>query len=219
MLNFENLVSEFKKLGLKEGDVVLVHSSFKSFGDVEGGPQTVIDAILSIIKESSGTLIVPTFNFDFCKGKPWNVKTTPSHMGIISELVRKNSKSKRVFHPIYSCSIIGKLANKLGSLRYKSSYGKESIFGKLRELDGKIMIIGLSYNNSMTFFHHIEEMEGCDYRYFKKFKGFVIDDDGNAYEDTFVMLVKDIDKGVKTWLILGVCRQLLFDSKIHFKKM
>ena len=49
MLDYKKLVTEFKRIGLIENDVVLVHSSFKSFGGVEGGPQTVIDALLSTL--------------------------------------------------------------------------------------------------------------------------------------------------------------------------
>jgi aminoglycoside N3'-acetyltransferase len=82
--------------------------------------------------------------------------------------------------------------------RYKSSFEEKSLFGKLRGLDGKIMIIGLSYTNSMTFFHHVEEMEGVDYRYMKEFSGVVTDENGNSYEDTFTMLVRDIEMGVET---------------------
>ena len=197
MLTFDDLVTEFRALGLEAGDTLLVHSSYKSFGGVEGGPQTVIDALLHVLGEG-GTLIMPTFNFDFCKGKPWDVRTTPSHMGILTELVRKDPRACRVFHPIYSFAIIGKHQEMLCGHRYKSSYGRDSVFGKLRDLDGKIMIVGLTYNNSMTFFHHIEEMEGVDYRYMKAFTGQVTDWDGRTYEDTFTMLVRDIDRGVHT---------------------
>jgi len=45
-LTKEDLVRSFRELGLKAGDVLLVHSSYKSFGGVEGGPQTVVDALL-----------------------------------------------------------------------------------------------------------------------------------------------------------------------------
>ena len=97
-ISFDELVLNFKKLGLSKGDVLLVHSSYKSFGGIEGGPQTVIDAIRSILTDE-GTLIVPTFNYDFCDGKPFDIKKTPSKMGIISELVRTDSNSKRTFDP------------------------------------------------------------------------------------------------------------------------
>ena len=32
-------------LGVEEGDTLLVHSSYKSLGEVDGGPQTVIRAL------------------------------------------------------------------------------------------------------------------------------------------------------------------------------
>ncbi len=197
MLTLDQLVSEFRTLGIAPGDTLLVHSSYKSLGGVEGGPQTVIDALLAALGEE-GTLIMPNFNFDFCKGAPWDVRTTPSHMGAITELVRNDPRAKRVFHPIYSFAVIGKHAENLTAERYVSSYGKASVFGKLRQLDGKIMVIGLSYTNSMTFFHHVEEMEGADYRYMKSFTGQVTDWDGTTREATYTMLVRDIERGVHT---------------------
>jgi aminoglycoside N3'-acetyltransferase len=199
MLTFEQLVDGFRKLGVMEGDTLLVHSSYKSFGEVDGGPAMVNRALeAAVVTDNGGTLIMPTFNFDFNKGEAWDVRTTPSKMGVLTELVRKDPRAKRVFHPFYSFAILGKHAEMLGALRYKSAYERDSVFGKLRDLDGKIMVIGLSYNNSMTFFHHIEQMEGVDYRFLKQFSGQVTDENGNTYTDTFEMLVRDIDKGVLT---------------------
>jgi aminoglycoside 3-N-acetyltransferase len=197
MLTLGSLTTAFRNLGVQAGNVLLVHSSYKSLGEVEGGPQTIIDALLAALGPD-GTLIMPTFNFDFNKGKPWDVRSTPSQMGILTEFVRKDPRAKRVFHPIYSFAIIGRHAESLGNLRYKSSYERRSAFGKLRDLDGKIMVIGLSYTNSMTFFHHIEQMEGVDYRFLKQFTGEVTDWDGTTKVDTFEMLVRDVDRGVVT---------------------
>jgi len=197
MLTKNGLIAEFQIAGLQPGDTLLVHSSYKSLGGVDGGPQTVIDSFLEVLG-TEGTLIMPTFNFDFCKGEPWDVRNTPSHMGAMTNMVRTHPDARRVFHPIYSFAILGKYAEFLTQERYKSSYGSNSLFAKLRQLDGKIMVIGLRYTDSMTFFHHVEEMEGVDYRYMKEFTGMVTNEDGNAYEDTFTMLVRDLDKGVIT---------------------
>jgi aminoglycoside N3'-acetyltransferase len=41
-------------------------------------------------------------------------------------------------------------------------------------------------------------MEGVDYRFIKKFTGLVTDETGKTYEDTFTMLVRDVDLGVQT---------------------
>lgn len=202
MIDFRELVDGLKELGLEKGDVVLVHSSFKSFGGVEGGPQTVIDAILEVLGEE-GTLVMPTFTLSFCEqynreGKGYfDVDNTPSEMGILTEIVRKMLGAKRSVNPIYSVAVYGKLVDELSSVNDKNVFGKGSIFGKLHELNAKIMIIGLSYNNSWTFVHYIEQQEGCDYRYLKDFSGTIVVG-SKKYEDTFSMLVRDLDRGVIT---------------------
>lgn len=47
-------------LGIQRGDIVLLHSSFKSMGYVEGGAESVIGGFLDAIG-SEGTLVLPTF--------------------------------------------------------------------------------------------------------------------------------------------------------------
>jgi len=197
MIDFDGLIIGFKNIGFKKGDVVLVHSSFKSFGGVKGGPQTVVDALVDVVGKE-GTIIFPNFNFDFSTyGTTWDIRTTPSHMGIISEFARKDNRSRKVFHPFYSFSIIGKHANELVKNRYKGGYSKESVFHKLLELDGKIIHIDKIYKGT-TFFHHIEEMIQVDYKFFKEFSGFVIDENGNKSKDTFELHVRDLERGVVT---------------------
>jgi aminoglycoside 3-N-acetyltransferase len=197
LISFDKLVSEFRRIGLSNGDVLLVHSSFKSFGGVEGGPQTVIDALMNVLG-SEGTLIIPRFNFDFSTyGTTWDVRSTPSHMGIISEFVRKDPRSKKVFHPIYPFSIIGKYADELIKHRYKGGYSKDSIFHQLLVYDAKIIQIDKVYK-STTLIHHAEEILKVDYKYYKNFTGYVIDENGKKYEDTFNLYVRKINEGYVT---------------------
>jgi aminoglycoside 3-N-acetyltransferase len=195
MLELAELILKFQQLGLKNGDILLVHSSFKSFGGVKGGPETVIEALTTVLG-NEGTLIVPTYNFDFCKNQIFDVRKTPSQMGIISEYVRNNEKSIRTLNPIYSFAIMGKLAKQLGNMEYVNCCGKDSILGKLNELNAKIMIIGVDYTHSLTLFHHIEEMEGCDYRYFKEFHGKIIDYENKCIKNKAIMYVRDLGRGV-----------------------
>ncbi len=79
MLTFDTLTTEFRAIGVAPGDTLRAHSSYKSFGGVEGGPQAVIDALLEVLTPE-GTLIMPNFNFDFCKGQLWDVRETSSKM-------------------------------------------------------------------------------------------------------------------------------------------
>jgi aminoglycoside 3-N-acetyltransferase len=103
-----------------------------------------------------------------------------------------------VEHPIYSFAVIGARADEAAAIDDPSAYGPGSLFGRLREWDGKIVVIGLSWNNSMTFFHHVEEMVGVPYRYMKSFTGEVTSSTGEQAQRTVTMYVRDLDAGVET---------------------
>lgn len=199
MITKQFLIDEFRSLGMEAGDVLFVHSAYSTLGrapgGVEGGPQTVIEALLEVLGPE-GTLIMPTFNYDFLKGVPWDIRTTPSQMGILTELVRQDPRAKRMFHPIYSMAAIGKRADEVASHRTNDCFGETTIFKKFRDWDAKILIIGLPYSKSITFLHHCEQMAGVDYRFLKEFKGIAIDFDGRPQEVTYTMFVRDVERGV-----------------------
>ena len=54
------IVEGLRKIGLKGGDVVLVHSAMRTLDHVQGGAETVINAFLEILGPT-GTLVAPTF--------------------------------------------------------------------------------------------------------------------------------------------------------------
>ena len=199
MLTKEKLANEFKLLGVQPGDTLFVHSSYsklsKSPEGIENGPETVIDAILNVLG-SEGTLIMPTFNYGFLRGETWDIRNSPSQMGVLTEVVRKDPRAKRMFHPIYSVAAIGKLAEEISVLRSNDCFGETTIFKKLRDWNAKIMIIGLPYSKSFTFLHHCEQAANVDYRYLKEFNGLAIDGEGEPQELTITMMVRDVEKGV-----------------------
>lgn len=55
-----SLISDFQRIGLKKGDIILVHSSLSKIGWTVGGPVAVIEALQNVITEE-GTLIMPAF--------------------------------------------------------------------------------------------------------------------------------------------------------------
>lgn len=198
------LVEKWNLSGLVNGDLVLVHSSLKrlllilkkDFGDIVT-PKLIYDSLLTAIGEE-GTLMLPLYNFDFPKSKYFNILETPSQMGLLTEIGRSAPNSIRTGHPIYSFSIIGRYASQFKDIDNKSGYGSDSPFAKLKELNGKIAIIGLSDQDSMTSYHFVEEQNKVDYRYFKEFSGEYVDQSGNTTLRTYLLYVRDIEKGVKT---------------------
>lgn len=197
------LSSSWKESGIEEGDVVLVHSSlsrFIKFNKDMGKPLTPSIILESFIRAvgSIGTLIFPTYNFDFTKGKPFDIKNTKSETGALTEAARLHPDSVRTGHPLFSFAVIGFHKDRFEGLYNYSAFGKDSPFAILLELDGKIAALDVAGENCMTFYHHAEEMENAPNRYHKIFRGQYIDYDGTESIREFNLFARNLEMGVET---------------------
>ena len=163
--DYNSICLDLSDLGLKKGDDVLIHSSFKSLGKVNGGIETLINAILSVIGDS-GTLIVPTLTYrDVSVTHPvFDYLNTPSCVGAVSEFVRLHPDSRRSIHPTHSCSVIGaKRDYYVGCHELdRTPIGENSPFFKLKEEGGRILMLGCGIKPN-TSCHGIEEAAGVSY--------------------------------------------------------
>ena len=198
------LANKWYESGVYKGDVLLVHSSLLSILkkasselDVKVSPLMVYNSLIQAVGDS-GTLLIPTFNFSFPKTHFFDILTTKSRMGILSEIARNDPNSVRTGHPIYSFAVSGKLSNQFKNIDNKSGYGMDSPFALLKELNGKIAIIGLSDQYSMTSYHFVEECNKVEYRYFKDFEGDYIDKNGVSSRKTYSLFVRKLEDGVET---------------------
>lgn len=159
----QHIIDKLKSIGITKGDVVMLHSSLSKIGFVQNGANTLINALMEVI-ENDGTLVMPAFpavgfNYDYLKTNPvFNVKETPSKMGIITEVFRKKENVFRSLHPTDSVCAFGKQAEYLVKDHFNqlSPYNKYSPFYKLCQLQGKIILIGVDLN-SLTNFHTPED--------------------------------------------------------------
>lgn len=170
MLSRQTIAKGLGALGLPGGAVVLVHSALSSLGWVEGGAETVVDAFLERLGPA-GTLVVPTLPFrgsqyDYLRQDPlFDPDTTPSLMGRITEAVRLRPNALRSWHPSHSVSAIGPAAALLTAPQRGDpwlTFGPESPFGRLLELDGFLCLLGVTHRSS-TFLHAVEEQNALDY--------------------------------------------------------
>ena len=189
--------------GIKSGDMVLLHSNITRTmrycrrAEKTFSVQQLLQSFLQAIGPN-GTLILPLFNFDFTKGVPFDYKETPSQMGRLTEVARAYPGAVRSGHPIYSFAGIGHQAPVLSQINNYSGYGKDSVFSLLHQQNGKIAILDLEDQNSMTFYHYVEEMHDVDYRYHKAFSGEYIDAQGHHSERKYGLFVRDLEQGVHT---------------------
>lgn len=185
--------NKFCELGLVKGDVLLIHNSLLSFGipsdcKINEVPSRIFNEIENTIGEE-GTIAVPTFNFDFCKGLVFNRQETPSqNMGVFSEYVRKLPQAKRSQHAMQSISVVGAQSSYVIENDTESAFSPKGSFDKLREIDGKILLLGADFN-SVSLIHWVEEKYEVPYRYWKTFTGSYIDTT-TPFEKSYKMFVR-----------------------------
>ncbi len=140
-----------------------------------------------------GTLLVPTFNWDFCSGKGFDYYKTPSQTGALGNVALKRADFKRTKHPIYSFAVWGKGQEELCAMENKDAWGDGTPFEYMQIHSGKGLIIGLENTHGLTSKLHNEQVFGVPYRYIKDFCAPYTDEHGITNERVYSMNVRDYD--------------------------
>lgn len=156
----QQLVAALHEIGVRPGDTYIVHSSYKSLGEVEGGPEAVIDALLEAVGPT-GNLALPTFNYTANVAEPYfDPALVPCRTGIIPELGRKRPDALRGLHPTHSMTVFGPDAPEL--TRDHMSFrtvGPGSPIDRLQKMGGKVLLLGVGFRSN-TMVHLGEEYAG-----------------------------------------------------------
>ena len=178
MIDFEKI---FHNLNIKKGDNIIINSDIKKIlihykkQKEKLNPNLILDSVLSKIGDD-GTLLLPTFNWDFCNGKEFNYFKTPSKSGSLTKVALSRNDFIRTKNPIYSFAVSGKSQKFLKNLMHESCFDLNSPFGFLIKNKGKNLFIDIDYKESLTFVHVAEQQIGVNYRYLKKFESNYIDE-------------------------------------------
>lgn len=179
--SYEQLKQDLKNIGISAGDLLVVHSSFKSLGYVEGGAECVIAALKDVLG-AEGTLVFPTFTYSTSYADSYfsNVET-PSCVGYLSEYFRKTEGVIRTNHPTHSVAIWGKLQNELnaGVELDDTPMGVHSPYRKFAKYGGKILMLGCSLAHN-SFMHAMEEVVDAPYALRDHQEYTMVDEQGNV---------------------------------------
>lgn len=157
-------LEQFKKdlyaLGLRAGDTVMIHSSYKSLGGIEGGAAGIFAALEELLGPN-GTLVLPAFSYATVNyDQPvFDRKETPSCVGYLPEYFRTQVPGViRSMHASHSCSLKGYRAAELaaGHELDDTPVGPNSPLAKLPKIGGKILILGCDPAHNTTL-HGVEE--------------------------------------------------------------
>ena len=175
-LTVDTLAEQLGVCGLQAGQTVLVHSSMGKIGWIAGGAQALIQALLRVLGED-GTLMMPTHTMQNTDPAIWSnppvpeawvpiirantpafdPATTPTRaMGAIPELFRTWPGTVRSGHPVGSFAAHGLKATQLTrDHQLFDMFGDSSPLGKLYELDGYVMLLGVDHSNNTSL--HLAE--------------------------------------------------------------
>ncbi|HKS98370.1 MAG TPA: AAC(3) family N-acetyltransferase [Rugosimonospora sp.] len=172
----ESLGRDLARLGLRAGEVVLVHSSLRALGWVCGGAVAVVQALLDVLGPG-GTLVVPaqaTRNRDPSR---WSDPAVPAEwwpairehlpgfdpavtpcraMGLVAETVRTWPGAVRSPHPQTSFAAVGHRAAALMARHdLDCELGEASPLGALEAAGALILLLGVGFDRCTAF--HLAE--------------------------------------------------------------
>ena len=190
-------------MNIKEGDIIFISSDTRLmlYDAVRNKSSLILDDFIDGLIDAvgdKGTVIFPTYNWEFCSEKEFDYKKTPCKTGVLGELALKHNGFQRTRHPIYSFAVYGYYREKLVSMNNLDSFGTDSPFAFFRDMNVNNYIIDVTLKHCFTYVHFVEEQSGVvNYRYIKNFKGIYIDENGNRENRTYSMFVRDLDMDVE----------------------
>jgi aminoglycoside 3-N-acetyltransferase len=171
-----DLATDLADLGLRSGDLVMVHASIRSIGWVVGGGVGLLLALREVLGES-GTVVVPTFTTYLNDPSTWVGRPVPDQwwhtvrdalpafdptlhacqpgMGKFPELVR-TAGARRSAHPLYSLAALGPHGEQLFTgTELSYGLGQTSPLANFTASDGKVLLIGVGWDKCTVL--HLSE--------------------------------------------------------------
>jgi aminoglycoside 3-N-acetyltransferase len=174
MISYRQLTRVFSMLELYPGKPVIAHASLSALGQVAGGAETVLGAILA----TTGGVMMPTFTYKTMVtpevGPPDNGIVYGSHgdlnqmaqffspempadtlMGRVAECLRTLPRSRRSSHPILSFSGVGVDS----ALEAQTLEEPLAPIAELASGGGWVLLIGVDHTAN-TSLHYAEKLAG-----------------------------------------------------------
>jgi aminoglycoside 3-N-acetyltransferase len=159
----KELIAALRRVGIRQNDVVLVHCSFDGLKGFKGSASDVITALQTVVGDG-GTILMPNQPFlgsaisYVNSGRAFDVRRTPSQMGLVSEIFRRSPGVLRSVHPTHPVAAWGAGARELIADHHAATTpcGKGTPYTRFAERNGKILFLGTNFE-VMTYFHCLEE--------------------------------------------------------------
>ena len=197
------LTQQWRTSGVQTGDILFLHTSLKrtlhraNRYKVPITPEDVLQSFLNAIGPK-GTLILPLFNIAIVPNMTFDIRTSPSKMGALTEAARRHPDMKRSPHPLLSLAAIGPLADRFAACEDHTGIGPSSPFALFHQLNGRIAALDLSESKSISFYIHVQHMNNANHRWTINFPIQYTDNEGQVSQRTYGFYARKRDDCVVT---------------------
>lgn len=162
MYTKSDLLSQLCALNLPRDRVVLVHSSLRLIGQIEGGAATLLDALIEHFTTEGGLFCVPTHTWaNLSKDIVLDVNDPHTCLGAFSDFALMDGRGVRSENPTHSMVVFGDRekaeAFVAGEIDVTSGTAPESCYGKIYQMGGYVLLVGVSHARN-TYLHAVDEM-------------------------------------------------------------
>ena len=156
------VVAQLNALGVGDGDVLLVHASFRAARPIARGPAGLIEA-LTLSLGPRGTLVMPSWTGD--DDRPFDPAVTPAapDLGILADTFWRQPGVRRGAHPFAFAAKGPHAAHILSDPLALPPHQRASAVGKVLDRDGRILLLGVGHDANTTL-HLAELLAGVPYR-------------------------------------------------------
>ena len=161
-LSVDDVAAALRECGLATGDACFMQAAMSAFGSFEDGPGTVVRALESVVGEE-GLIAMPAYPLTgpaiehLASDPVFDVRSTPSRMGAISEAFRRAPGSLRSLHPTHSTCARGPGAEAIvaGHESAPAPFGEGTPFPRIVERDALQLFFGCG-TGAITMYHSFE---------------------------------------------------------------
>ncbi len=165
MLTRSDIHHFLREMGIRPDDTVLVHTSMRALGGVEGGCDGLIDGFVSYLTE--GLFLVPTHTWGTVgrTERVYDVRTSVPCIGALPTVAAFRKDAIRSLHPTHSVAAFGKRAEEFvgGEETSQTPCPVDGLWARLYAEDAKILLLGVLMNRN-TYIHAVDEMIGLEGR-------------------------------------------------------
>ena len=172
------LMHQLEQLGVPHDRPVVVHTSLRAVGEIEGGGEGFLDALIAWVTEDfspgGGLLCIPTHTWASLGGEDpvtMDMNSDKTCVGTLPTLALRRILARgdgvRSLHPTHSMAVFGDPAkvreDVAGEERTDTSTGPGGCWGRLYDEGGSVLLVGVGHDRN-TFLHSVEERLGVPNR-------------------------------------------------------